>query len=218
MHTSGGCVMWRSIFYYNAEVNLPIPFSGSLLHCVTWTSFAAKLYSWFSLTFAQDIQEKIMERRDFIKSGLAGATVGLMTASAASAQDHAHGHNEKKSYSPPPVNAELEKVAETAHDCVRHATACISECNRVLATGEGSMADCQEAVLSMISVCEATAENATMQLVNEKLLRNLVKVCAEFCDYCAEACEAHAEHYAECKNCMESCLDCSKACKAYLEA
>ena len=159
-----------------------------------------------------------MERRDFIKSGLAGATVGLMTASAASAQDHTHGASEKKTYSPPPVNARLKKVAETAYACVGHATACIAECNRVLATGEGSMADCQEAVLSMVSVCEATAANATMRLVDEALLENLVKVCAEFCDYCAEACEAHAEHYAECKNCMESCQECSKACKAYLEA
>ena len=170
------------------------------------------------LTFEQqDIQEENIERRDFIRSGLAGATVGLMTASAATAQDHARGQSDKKLYSPPPVSAELKKVAETAHDCVRHATACIAECNRVLATGEGSMADCQEAVLGMISVCEATAENATMQLVNETPLRNLVKVFAEFCDYCAEACEVHAEHYAECKNCMEGCLDCAKACKAYLE-
>jgi hypothetical protein len=80
------------------------------------------------------------------------------------------------------------------------------------------MADCQQAVLSMVSVCEATASNATMHLVDENLLQHLVDVCAEFCDHCAEACEPHAEHYVECKNCMDSCKECSKACKAFLKA
>ena len=79
------------------------------------------------------------------------------------------------------------------------------------------MAECQEAVLSMVSVCGATAANATMHFAPERVLRQLVETCASYCDYCAEACEAHAEHYQECKNCMESCRECSKACKAYLK-
>jgi Cys-rich four helix bundle protein (predicted Tat secretion target) len=159
-----------------------------------------------------------MERRDFMKTGLAGAAVGLMGASLANAQDTSHAHHNGKAAVMPVASAELKKVAETAYDCERTATACIAECNRVLATGEASMAECQEAVLSMVSVCGATAANATMNLAPEKLLRQLVEVCASYCDYCADACEAHAEHYAECKNCMESCRECSKACKAYLEA
>ena len=159
-----------------------------------------------------------MERRDFVKTGLAGAAVGLMSSTVVSAQDHHHAREGKKKAVMPVMSDELKKVAKTAHDCVSTATACIAECNRVLATGEGSMAECQEAVLSMISVCEATASNARMHLVDEKLLRNLVEVCAEFCDYCADACEAHAEHYTECKNCMDSCNECSDACKAYLKA
>ena len=80
------------------------------------------------------------------------------------------------------------------------------------------MAECQEAVLSMVSVCEATAANATMHLAGDELLKQLVDVCREYCDYCADACEPHAEHYPECKNCMESCRECSEACQAYLKA
>ena len=158
-----------------------------------------------------------MERRDFVKTGLAGAAVGMMSASLASAQDQSHAHHAGKALVMPVASDELKKVAETAYACERTATACIAECNRVLATGEASMAECQEAVLSMVSVCGATAANATMHLAPEKLLRQLVEACANYCDYCADACEAHAEHYAECKNCMESCRECSKACKAYLE-
>lgn len=159
-----------------------------------------------------------MERRDFVKTGLAGAAVGLMTASAVSAQDHQHAGGDKKIPVMPVLSDELNKVAETAHACVDTATACIAECNRMLATGDGSMADCQQAVLSMISVCEATASNARMNFLDEDLMRSLVQVCADFCDYCADACEPHAEHNVECKNCMDSCHECSDACKAYLKA
>jgi Cys-rich four helix bundle protein (predicted Tat secretion target) len=158
-----------------------------------------------------------MERRDFVKTGLAGAAVGLMSASMVSAQEQSHAHHTGKALVMPVASDELKRVAETAYDCERTATACIAECNRVLATGEASMAECQEAVLSMVSVCGATAANATMNLAPEKVLRQLVEACASYCDYCADACEPHAKHYAECKNCMESCRECSKACKAFLK-
>ena len=157
-----------------------------------------------------------MERRDFVKTGLAGVTATLV-ASGAIAQDHQH-HAAKKEVVMPEPDPKLKKVAETAHDCVLVASACIAECNRVLAAGEAHMAECQEAVLSMVSVCEATAANATMRLAPAALLAQLVKVCDEFCEYCADACEKHADHYAECKNCMESCRDCAEACKEYLQS
>lgn len=159
-----------------------------------------------------------MERRDFVMSGLAGAAVGLMGSSVTVAQDHKHADGDKKNPARPAASEELKKVADTAYECIRHANACIAECNLALAKGEVDMADCQQAVLSMISVCEATATNATFNLVDNQLLRNLIKVCSEFCDYCADACEPHAEHYTECKNCMDSCQECSDACKAYLKA
>ena len=157
-----------------------------------------------------------MERRDFVKTGLAGAAVGIMSASLASAQDQSHAHHAGKALVMPlrTMNSSRSPRQPTP---VKEPDRCIAECNRVLATGEASMAECQEAVLSMVSVCGATAANATMHLAPEKLLRQLVEACANYCDYCADACEAHAEHYAECKNCMESCRECSKACKAYLE-
>ena len=157
-----------------------------------------------------------MERRDFVKTGLAGITASLVTTGAlAAAQQHDHGQQPVSMPQPDPA---LQKVAETAHDCVLVATACVAECNRALAAGDAAMADCQQAVLSMVSVCEATAANASMRLAPEELLRGLVKVCDEFCDYCADACEPHADHYPECKRCMESCRDCAEACKAYLQA
>jgi len=159
-----------------------------------------------------------MERRNFMKSGLAGAAIGMMGTSFAMAETHDHSHEKKQKIEENPKSKELKKVADTAYDCVKHANACLAECNRALAQGESSMAECQEAVLSMISVCEAAATNATFNLVDRKLLSNLIKVCGEFCEYCSKACEPHAEHYAECKNCMESCDECAKACKAYLTA
>lgn len=159
-----------------------------------------------------------MERRVFVKTGLAGAAVGLMGQSLAMAENHKHDHDDKPMPVAPAMSSELKKVADTAYDCLKHATACIAECNRVLATGDGAMADCQQAVLSMVPVCEAMATNATLHLADSSLMKSLAKTCSEFCDACAEACEVHAEHNIECKNCMDSCNECSDACKAYLKA
>ena len=158
-----------------------------------------------------------MERRDFVRTGLAAA--GLASgAAAAGAMDHQHGNDGKTAYVAPTVSAELTAVAETAHACVMHAVACIAECNRVLATGDASMAACQESVLSMVPVCEATAANATLNFAGVALMSELVGVCKEFCDYCADACEPHASHNAECKTCMDSCKECSEACQTFLNA
>ena len=95
---------------------------------------------------------------------------------------------------------------------------CLYADKYVLATGDGAMVECQEAVLSMVPVVESMAVNAAMAFPSEALLQQLAKVYGEFCDYCAEACEPHAEHYAECKNCMDRCRECSDACAAYVKA
>jgi hypothetical protein len=54
-----------------------------------------------------------MERRDFVKTGLAGAAVGLMSSSVGNAQDHQHAS--KKQPIMPVMSDELTSVAETAH-------------------------------------------------------------------------------------------------------
>ena len=48
-----------------------------------------------------------MERRDFVKTGLAGAAVGLMSASLASAQDQTHAHHTGKAPVMPVVSDEM---------------------------------------------------------------------------------------------------------------
>ncbi len=159
-----------------------------------------------------------MERRNFVKTGLAGAAVGLMGSSLAMAENHQHDHDDKPMPVAPAMSSELKKVADKAYDCVRDGNVCIAECNRVLATGDGAMADCQQAVMGMVPVCDAMATNATLNLVDPALMKNLAKVCSEFCDYCAAACEPHAEHNKECKDCMESCNKLADACAAYLKA
>lgn len=156
-----------------------------------------------------------MERRDFVRTGLAGAAVGLIGVQAGAAEQAAHHAGMPVI---PAKSDALKAVYTTAYACLQTATACVAVCNRVLATGDGAMAECQRAVMSMLPVCEATAANANMQLVDAALLRQLVEVCANYNDYCADACEKHAEHHQECKDCMHSCRDCAKACRAYLQA
>jgi len=76
------------------------------------------------------------------------------------------------------------------------------------------MAQCQRAVMNMLSVTGAMADVAAYKNADPKQISALASSCAAFCRTCASACEAHKDHHAECKACHESCLACAKACDA----
>ena len=74
------------------------------------------------------------------------------------------------------------------------------------------MADCQRAMMNMLSVVGAMADVAAFANAAPANVRSLARTCAGLCESCADACEPHAAHHAECKACREACLACAKAC------
>ena len=151
-----------------------------------------------------------MNRRQFISSTAAAATLAAV-ATAAQAHDH-HDHAAHGSHAMPAAaaNKTYEAVRAAAGHCVAAGQVCLNHCITLLSTGDTSMKDCAVAVNQMLALCGAV-QNLAAQ--NSRLTPSLAKVCVEACKQCAEACKAHVAHHAECKACYESCLNCIKECQ-----
>lgn len=154
-----------------------------------------------------------MDRRKFV-TGATAASLGVI-ASTAMGGNHKHhkGHSSKLSASG--VNkSKLDKIIDSSSECLKDGQACLVHCQRLLASGDTSMAECQAAVLNMLASCEAMMKVASYDNMSKSLIQDLAATCARICENCAKACELHSKHHKECKACYESCLKCIKACKA----
>ena len=159
-----------------------------------------------------------LDRREIL-TGL--ATLGtVLLAGDARAQTkpppHAghEGHGQDAA-APAPASPALQAVIEATDRCLRDGRFCMARCTDHLAAGTPLMADCQRAVMNMLSVVEAMADVAGYRNAAPANMKALATTCAAFCHSCAKACEPHAEHHAECKACKDACLDCAKACEAF---
>ena len=151
-----------------------------------------------------------MDRREFALGLGAMALAGGL----ARAGDHVHGKTPPPPPAPP-VSKELRAVLDATEHCLRTGQVCVSHCNRLLAAGDTSLAECQRTALNMLAVCEATFKTAALHTADAALQKALARVCADYCRACAKACEPHAPHHEECKACLASCQECAKACDAF---
>ena len=160
--------------------------------------------------------ESRLQRREVI-AGLAGLGAALTSAAtlAQSAtttimQSTVRKLRHRPRRSPPSTKPSSIRPPSACAPAVRasHAVPTIS------AAGMDTMAACQRAVMNMLSVVGAMADVAGFVNTTPANIRSLAMTCARFCDTCAEACEPHAAHHAECKDCREACLACAKACNA----
>ena len=160
--------------------------------------------------------ESRLQRREII-AGLAGLGAALTSAAtlaqSATTTDHAE-HGKKVAAPPSALSAQHKAVIDSTAECLRAGRVCLARCTDHLAAGMDTMADCPRAVMNMLSVVGAMADVAGFANATPANIRSLAMTCARFCDTCAEACEPHAAHHAECKDCREACLACAKACNA----
>ena len=154
-----------------------------------------------------------MDRRQLVK-GATAASLGVLASTAmGSTHKHHKGHGHKVSDSGI-KKAKLEAIVESSSDCLKSGQACLVHCQKLLAAGDTSMAECQAAVVNMLASCEAMMKVASYDNMSKDLIKDLASTCAKICENCAKACEAHAKHHKECKACLESCKKCIKTCKA----
>ena len=151
-----------------------------------------------------------MNRRQFISSTAAAATLTVAAATARAHGNHDHAAHGNHAMPAAAARKAYEAVRAPAGHCVAAGQVCLNHCITLLSTGDTSMKDCAVAVNQMLALCGAI-QNLAAQ--NSRLAPSLAKVCVEACKQCAEACKAHAAHHAECKACYESCLNCIKECQ-----
>jgi Cys-rich four helix bundle protein (predicted Tat secretion target) len=116
---------------------------------------------------------------------------------------------------PGPLSTQHRAVVDSTAECLRAGRVCLARCTDHLAAGMNTMADCQRAVMNMLSVVGAMADVAGFANAGPANIRSLATTSARFCDTCAAACEPHAAHHEECKACREARLACAKDCNAF---
>ncbi len=101
-------------------------------------------------------------------------------------------------------------LVATASDCVATGQVCLAHCIRLLSEGDDSLSDCAKSLNQMLALCGAL-QNLAAQ--GAPLVPRLAAVTLQACNSCAEACEPHVGHHAECKACYDACQACIKQCK-----
>ncbi len=147
--------------------------------------------------------------------GLTGG-LGLITASAATAQAEEHDVHQHEGHAAADGGAEHsapavhQSLIDAALKCVNRGEVCTNHCIGLLSKGDTSLKDCIRTVSAMLPMCAALVRLAALE---SPRLKELAKLCADVCEDCEKECKKHAEHHAACKACAESCRECIDACK-----
>ncbi|MGP1354191.1 MAG: four-helix bundle copper-binding protein [Parasphingopyxis sp.] len=116
----------------------------------------------------------------------------------------------------PDVAGHLNEPLATA---IRHAMFCAAICNScadACSAEDGDMRQCIRMCSDCADMCDATFKIATRRTGdNERLLRKLLELCADYCEACAEECGKHDNDH--CRRCAEMCRECATDCQTALE-
>ena len=109
----------------------------------------------------------------------------------------------------------LIRCIEECYDCVLACLSCADACTAE--QGVGELRQCIRLDLDCADVCLATGTISSRRTGdNEKILLQMLDVCANACEVCAKECEHHAQHE-HCRLCAESCRRCRAACRLAMQ-
>jgi Cys-rich four helix bundle protein (predicted Tat secretion target) len=162
-------------------------------------------------------KEKQMERRDFLKSAVAIATVAAAGSAVAEEHKMDMGHDHMSMDHDHMSMGGMhhhgnpnEKLIAATADCIAKANICFQHCLTLLGEGDKVMAACAKSASQVSAICTALEQFAAGQSKN---LSQLAKVAMDVCKDCEDECKKTEKH-PECKACGESCAACFKECKA----
>jgi hypothetical protein len=105
---------------------------------------------------------------------------------------------------------------EECYDCVLACLSCADACTAE--PGAGELRQCIRLDLDCADVCFAAGALASRRTgSNQRILLQMLDVCANACKVCAEECERHAQRHAHCRLCAESCRRCRSACRLAMQ-
>ena len=111
-------------------------------------------------------------------------------------------------------------VNQALGDAVHHAMYCAKmclSCADACAAEDMDMAQCIRLCSDCADVCEATTRLGLRRTgSNERLLIQMLELCAQACDECAAECEKHDHEH--CKLCAQMCRECAADCRRAAES
>ncbi len=139
-----------------------------------------------------------MERREFLTTVAAAATIAAVPAFAEGEMNHMSMHPPKYKT----LQDDCGHCVATANDCLRH-------CIGMLAMKDYSMTGCINTAYQVVAACGALQALAA---VNSPAVPAFAKATAEICAACQKECEKYPDT-PECKACAESCKTCADECR-----
>lgn len=108
-------------------------------------------------------------------------------------------------------NETLGRAVKSVIDCAAICNSCADAC----VAEPMDMSQCIRTCMDCADICTMTARVAMRRTgSNRHVIRTLLAVCIEACEFCATECARH-EH-AHCRRCARMCEECAAACRAAL--
>jgi hypothetical protein len=114
------------------------------------------------------------------------------------------------------ISDALVECIERCFSCAQSCTACADAC--IAEDTIERLRRCVRLNLDCADICMATGTVASRCTdVSERIIVQLLEVCASACQLCAEECERHAPHHQHCKICAAECRRCEEACRLAMQ-
>jgi Cys-rich four helix bundle protein (predicted Tat secretion target) len=161
----------------------------------------------------QHLQEKQMDRRNWLQSGIAlsaamAATMAGAAEKKSKALPHLHHHADEPAQCHE-MPGGLDHLIRATSRCVSAADICLAHCLELLGQGDKTMAACARSVVETRAICDALRVLASQK---SKATHQVAAVAADLCKACEAECRKHAEHHTQCKDCADACAECVKVC------
>ena len=103
-----------------------------------------------------------------------------------------------------------QPLTQNAKESIVACNLCITACGNCFAqmVGKESKNACPACCIECAAIIHLCVDAMTR---NSPFVKQISKLCAEICDWCAQQCEAHDMDH--CKQCAEACRRCAAACR-----
>jgi len=110
------------------------------------------------------------------------------------------------------TNGVLLSCIDACFDCAQTCTSCADACLAESSVSE--LTQCIRLNLDCADVCTTAGTVATRRTgSNERIIKQMLEICAEACRLCGEECSRHARMHEHCRICAEACKRCEQACR-----
>jgi hypothetical protein len=114
------------------------------------------------------------------------------------------------------ISNSLAECVERCFSCAQSCTACADAC--LAEDMVDRLRRCIRLDLDCADICMTTGAVASRRTESsEQVVLQLLEICANVCQLCAEECEEHASQHRHCKICAAECRLCEESCRRAMQ-